>query len=74
MSKKNVPLPANHAFVIQLRAGTGESEPRHRGRVEHLASGHAAHFAHEHELWDFVDGVLRVVVERSPAEHSEPEP
>jgi len=60
--EKNVPLPANHAFVIQLRAGTEESEPRHRGRAEHLASGQAAHFANEQELWGFVDGVLRVVV------------
>ena len=74
MSRPNGPLPSNRAFVVQLRAETGESEIRHRGRVEHLASGHAAHFAHEHELWDFVDGVLRVVVERSPAKHSEPEP
>ena len=64
MSKPNRPLPANRAFVVQLRAETGEPEICHQGRVEHLASGQAAHFANEQELWGFVDGVLRVVVER----------
>ena len=54
-------LPANRAFVIQLGAGTAESEICHGGRVEHLSSGQAAHFASEDELWAFVDGVLSVV-------------
>ena len=58
MSKHNVSLPTNRAFVIQLRASSGESEIGHRGRVEHLASGQATRFADEDELWAFVDRVL----------------
>jgi len=55
---KNVSLPANRAFVIQLQAISGASEVGHRGRVEHVASGRAMHFADEDELWAFVDSVL----------------
>ena len=58
MPEKDVPLPANRAFVIQLRASSEASELRHRGRVEHLASGQAARFADEDELWAFVDSVV----------------
>ncbi len=75
MSETTRPLPANRAFVIQLRAGTAESEIRHRGRVEHLSSGQAAHFANEDELWAFVDGVLGAVdgsaVERAPSKEED---
>jgi len=74
MSRPNGPLPSNRAFVVQLRAETGESEIRHRGRVEHLASGQAARFAGEDELWTFVDSVLTEVVESSAAERREPDP
>ena len=56
MSKKDVSLPANYAFVVQLQASSGASD--HRGRVEHLASGQAVHFANEGELWAFIDSVL----------------
>ena len=58
MSGKDVSLPANLAFVIQLQAGSGVSGVGYRGRVEHLASGHAMHFADDDELWTFVDSVL----------------
>jgi len=58
MSEKDVSLPANRAFVIQLQANSGASEVGHRGRVEHLASGRATHFADEDELLAFVDSVL----------------
>ena len=74
MSEPLRPLPANRAFVIQLRAGTADSEVRHGGRVEHLASGQAAHFEGEVELWDFVDRVLTAVVESSAAERKEQNP
>ena len=57
-SGKDVPLPTNRAFVIQLQASSGASEVAHRGRVEHLASGRAVRFADEGEFWAFVDGVL----------------
>ena len=58
MSQANQQLPANRAFVIQLRVSSEESERGHRGRAEHLASGQATFFADEKELWAFVDSVL----------------
>ena len=69
MSEKDVSLPTNRAFVIQLQASSGVSEVGHRGRLEHIASGRAMRFADEDELWAFVDSVL--ATER--AEQSEPE-
>ena len=58
ISGKDVSLPANRAFVIQLRASSEAAEVGHRGRIEHLSSGQALHFADEDELWAFIDGVL----------------
>ena len=58
LSEKDVSLPTKRAFVIQLQASSGASEVGHRGRVEHLASGRATHFADEDELWAFLDSVL----------------
>ena len=58
MSKTDVSLPSNRAFVIQLQANSVASKFRHRGRVEHLASGQAMRFPDEDELWAFVDSVL----------------
>ena len=56
--EKDVSLPTNRAFVIQLQASFRASEVGHRGRVEHLASGQAMRFADEGDLWVFVDRVL----------------
>jgi len=58
MSENDVSLPTRLAFVIQLQASSGVSETGHRGRVEHLASGQAMHFADEGEFWAFIDSVL----------------
>ena len=58
MSKQDVSLPTNRAFVIQLRVSSGESEVSHRGRIEHLVSGQATRFADEDELWAFVERIL----------------
>ena len=58
MSDTNEQLPANRAFVIQLRVNSEGSERVHRGRVEHLAFGQATCFADEGELWAFVDSLL----------------
>ena len=58
MSKNDVLLPSNRAFVIQLQGNSVASKVRHRGRIEHLASGRAMHFPDEDELWAFVDSVL----------------
>ena len=58
MSKNDVSLPANRAFVIQLQASSKKSRLAHRGRVEHLATCRVMHFPDENELWAFVDSVL----------------
>jgi len=58
MLDTNELLPADHAFVIQLRVNSEGSGRGHRGRAEHLASGQATCFADEGELWAFVDKVL----------------
>jgi hypothetical protein len=69
MPEKDVSLPTNRAFVIQLQAGSGVSGVGHLGRVEHLASGQAMRFADDDELWTFVDSVLATEC----SEQSEPE-
>jgi len=66
ISEKDVSLPTNRAFVIQLQARSGASEVAHRGRIEHLASGQALRFSEEGELWAFVDRVLAPVPNRAP--------
>ena len=58
MTKNDVSLPSNRAFVIQLKANSMTTKLRHRGRIEHLASGRAMHFPDEDQLWEFVDSVL----------------
>jgi len=58
MSGKDVSLPTNLAFVIQLQASSVASGVGHRGRVEHLATGHTMRFTDDDELWAFVDSVL----------------
>jgi hypothetical protein len=58
MSKNDVSLPANRAFVLQLQANSGVPESAHRGRIEHLGSGRATRFLNAKELWAFVDSVL----------------
>ena len=69
MSEKDVSLPTNRAFVIQLQASSGVSEVVHRGRVEHLASGRAMRFPDEGRLWTFIDSVLETECsEQSQAE------
>ena len=68
MLEKNVSLPSNRAFVIQLYGNSGVTKVRHRGRVEHLTSGQATHFADDDEFWAFIDSL---VATRCP-NHSDP--
>ena len=58
MSKPSTPLPADHAFVLQLQASKGHPEICHTGRIEHLSTGEAKRFTTTEELWDFIDSVL----------------
>ena len=53
MPERIVPLPTDHAFVLQLEESHGSGTCR-AGRVEHLASGEATRFTTTAELWDFV--------------------
>ena len=58
MPEPTLPLPTDHAFVLQLQESHGRPTTCRAGRVEHLASGVAMRFATTEELWDFVDKVL----------------
>jgi hypothetical protein len=52
------PLPAQRAFLVQVRADAEVAEGRLTGRVEHVASGQATHFASPEELLAFMGRVL----------------
>ena len=52
------PLSPRRAFVVQFREGTGDARDRFAGRVEHMVSGHAAHFRSPAQLTRFMRRVL----------------
>ena len=52
-------LPAERAFVVQLLATTEVAPDRLAGRVEHVVSGHAAHFSSLEALLAFMARVLQ---------------
>ncbi len=54
-------LPTNRAFVVQFRAETELERGRCAGRVEHVVSGQATHFASLEELVAFMGQVLTAV-------------
>jgi len=54
-------LPTNRAFVVQFRAETEAERGRWVGRVEHVVSGQATHFASLEELLAFITKVLTTV-------------
>jgi hypothetical protein len=64
MPEPILPLPTDHAFVIQLEESHGRPGTCRAGRIEHLASGEATRFATTAELWDFVDKVLTELARR----------
>ena len=54
-SREGLPMTDFHhdgAFVVQFRAKTDFQQGRVEGRVEHVASGRAAHFTSTEELLD----------------------
>lgn len=65
MSDSKIPMPSAHSFVIQLPADILQGEFRAHGRVEHLTSGQATHFANPDELWHFVASLLAVLPDDS---------
>jgi len=52
-------LPRDRAFVVQLSAQATGTPEGFRGRVEHVASGQAAHFDSVPEFLAFIVQVLR---------------
>lgn len=52
------PLPADRAFVVQLRAQADASADLFVGRVEHIASGAAVRFASTEALILFIKKAL----------------
>ena len=63
MPEPEIPLPTDHAFVLQLQESHGRPGTCRAGRVEHLSSGEATRFATTAELWDFVDRVLTALTD-----------
>lgn len=51
-------LPANYAFVVQLRRDVDVARGTIAGRVEHVVSARAAHFGNVVELLAFITRVL----------------
>ncbi len=54
-------LSPHRAFVVQFRAETDVGQGRCTGRVEHVVSGQATHFASLEELLAFIARVLTEV-------------
>ena len=55
------PLPAQRAFLVQVHAEADVAQTRLAGRVEHVVSGQATHFASPEELLAFMARVLTTV-------------
>jgi hypothetical protein len=55
----DAPFSAHRAFVVQFRKTAGDPA----GRVEHIASGEAALFSCEHDLFDFFRRILRTIAD-----------
>ena len=58
MSQDTPSLPANRAFVVQLRAQPAGTPLCWDGRVEHIVSGETIHFHSPEELLAFM---MRIV-------------
>ena len=52
------PLPAQRAFLVQVHAHAAVAQGGLAGRVEHVVSGQATHFASVEELLAFMARVL----------------
>ncbi len=58
MQASEAPLPADRAFVVQLRAQADPDGDLFVGRAEHIASGTAERFGSIEELMAFIEKVL----------------
>lgn len=57
-AERLAPLSVHRAFVVHFRTNSDVTQGRMAGRVEHVASGQATHFASLEELLAFIDRVL----------------
>ena len=64
------PLSPHRAFVVQFRTETDVARGCVKGRVEHVMSGQAAHFASVEELLAFIERVLATM--RAPPRRRRP--
>jgi hypothetical protein len=55
------PLPAQRAFLVQVHAEADVTQGSLAGRVEHVVSGQATHFASLEELLAFLARVLTIL-------------
>jgi hypothetical protein len=60
MSVQDSMLPANQAFVVQVRSKLNVGLGQFQGRAEHVASGQVIHFSSQQELFDFIVGLLKL--------------
>lgn len=60
-AERLAPLSVHYAFVVHFRTNSEVTQGRMAGRVEHIASGQATHFASLEELLAFIDQVLATV-------------
>jgi hypothetical protein len=58
ISKQQPSLPANRAFVVQIRADAKVEQGQWQGRVEHVVSYQATRFQSLEELLAFMVQVL----------------
>lgn len=57
-AERLAPVSVHRAFVVYFRTNSAVTQGRVAGRVEHIASGQATHFASLEELLAFIDQVL----------------
>jgi hypothetical protein len=67
------PLPAQRAFVVQVHAQAEVAQGRLAGRVEHVMSGQATHFASPEELLAFIARVLSPCLHAVPSSRALPQ-
>lgn len=65
-------MSTQRAFVIQFLPRTTATPERFEGRVEHVGSGEAAHFASPPELLEFVSRLLSTPARDARATRVEP--
>jgi hypothetical protein len=59
-------LPADHAFVVQLRRGTALTAQKVVGEIEHIVSGQHCEFHSFAELAAFIERILNPKRQSSP--------